>query len=217
VAALKVAIKKPADALELLEKAKTRFPKLTFAQEFYTAIALAAMEKYSEAMAKFVSAELIAKTSEPDRLTAQFYFQLGSASERAKDIEQAVKYFRRALELEPDFAEALNYLGYMWAERGENLDEARTMIERALKEEPKNAAYLDSMAWVLYKLNKAGDALNYMRKAIDLTKEPDATLLDHLGDILAAMKRNAEAREAWQKALQLEPKDEIRKKIEAGS
>jgi tetratricopeptide (TPR) repeat protein len=119
--------------------------------------------------------------------------------------------------MEPDFAEALNYLGYMWAERGENLDEARTMIEKALKEEPKNAAFLDSMAWVLYKLKKPAEALPYMQKAIELTKEPDATLQDHLGDILAGMNRMGEARAAWEKALKLEPKDEIRKKLEAGT
>jgi hypothetical protein len=31
------------------------------------------------------------------------------------------------------------------------------------------------------------------------------------------MKRMDEARDAWQKSLKLEPKDEIRKKIEAGT
>jgi tetratricopeptide (TPR) repeat protein len=217
VAALKTALKKPADALKLLDEAETKFPRQSFARDFYRGIALASMEKYSEALAKFTSAELIAKQNEPDKLNAQFYFQLGSAAERAKDIDQAVKHFRKALEMEPDFSEALNYLGYMWAERGENLDEARTMIEKALKEDPKNAAFLDSMAWVLYKLKKPAEALPYMQKAIELTKEPDATLQDHLGDILAGMNRMGEARQAWEKALKLEPKDEIRKKLEAGT
>jgi tetratricopeptide (TPR) repeat protein len=217
VAALKTALKKPAEAVKLLDEAETKFPRPSFARDFYRGIALAAMEKYSEALAQFTSAELIAKQNEPDRLTAQFYFQLGSAAERAKDIDQAVKHFRKALEMEPDFAEALNYLGYMWAERGENLDEAHSMLERALKQEPKNAAFLDSMAWVLYKQKKAAEALPYMQKAIELTKEPDATLQDHLGDIFAAMKRMDEAREAWEKALKIEPKEEIKKKLEAGT
>src|ERR1051325_1465590 len=203
--------------MELLEKAKAKFPKLSFVQEFYTGVTYAGMERYSEALSSFESAEMVAKKSEPDRLTAQFYFQLGSAAERAKDIDKAVKYFRHALEMEPDFAEALNYLGYMWAERGENLDEARAMIDKAVKQEPKNAAFLDSMAWVLYKQKKAAEALPYMQKAIELTKEPDATLQDHLGDIFAAMKRMDEAREAWEKALKIEPKEEIKKKLEAGT
>jgi predicted negative regulator of RcsB-dependent stress response len=59
--------------------------------------------------------------------------------------------------------------------------------------------------------------LSYMQKAIELTKEPDATLFDHLGDIYAAMNRRSDAREAWEKALKLEPKDEIRKKLETSS
>jgi tetratricopeptide (TPR) repeat protein len=214
IAALQVSMKKPQEALTTLEKSKARFKKLTFLHEFYSGIAKSAMEKYSEALSDFTSAELLAKNGDPERLNASFYFQLGSTSERAKDIEQAVKYFKRALELQPDFSEALNYLGYMWAERGENLDEAHSMIERALKEEPKNAAFLDSMAWVLFKLKRPGEALSYMQKAIELTKEPDATLFDHLGDIYAAMNRRTEAREAWEKALKIDPKDEIRKKLE---
>lgn len=217
VAALKVAVKKPAEALALLDQSEKQFPRPIFAREFYRGVALIAMERYSEALAKFTSAEIIAKQNEPDKLTADFYFRIGSAAERAKDIDLAVKHFRKALEMEPDFAEALNYLGYMWAERGENLDEAQTLIERALKEEPKNAAYLDSMAWVLFKKNKPAEALPYMKKAIELTKEPDATLQDHLGDILAALKRMDEARDAWEKALKIEPKDEIRKKLEKGA
>ena len=96
-------------------------------------------------------------------------------------------------------------------------DSPEAAFERALKEEPKNAAYLDSMAWVLYKQNKPAEALPFMQKAIELTKEPDATLQDHLGDILAALKRLDEAREAWEKALKIEPKEEIRKKLEAGT
>lgn len=217
VAALRITMKRPGEALVLLDEARARFGKLNFAQEFYRGIALAAMEKYSDALSRFTSAEMIARTLEPDRLTPQLYFQLGAAAERAKNIEQAVGYFRKSLELDPDLVEAFNYLGYMWAERGENLNEAHDLIEKALKADPRNAAYLDSMAWVLFKQNKPAEALPYMKKAIELTPEPDATLLDHLGDILAAMKKPAEARDAWQKALKLEPKDEIRKKLEAGT
>ena len=46
---------------------------------------------------------------------------------------------------------------------------------------------------------------------------PDAVLFDHLGDIYAALNRHAEAKQAWEKAFKLEPKDEIRKKLETRS
>src|SRR6185436_17363852 len=138
--------------------------------------------KWLEALAHLTSAELMAKTSEPMRVTDMFYYQLGSAYERSGNVSDAVKALRKALELSPDYAEALNYLGYMWAERGENLDEARSMLQRAVELEPNSAAILDSYAWVLFKLGQPMEALVPMNKAIQLSKEADPTLFDHLGD-----------------------------------
>jgi len=160
---------------------------------------------------------LLAKTGETNELTDDLYFQLGAAHERSKDYAQAEKYFKKCLELAPDNAAALNYLGYMWAERGEHLREARKLIEKAVKLEPKSAAYLDSMAWVLFKLNEPKPALDYLLQAIKLSEEPDATLYDHLGDIYAALQQHEQAREAWQKSVAIEPSDAIKKKLDASA
>lgn len=204
----------PEDALKLLAKARAKF-KPTFLLEFYTALAHSRAKDYAESVKHFTAAELIAKRDEPERLTGLFFFQAGSTYERNKDFKQAENYFRQALKLAPDFAEALNYLGYMWAERGENLTEARAMIEKAVKQEPENAAFLDSMAWVLFKLNQPKEALDFQLKALKFQKEPDATLHDHLGDIYAALKQAGKAREQWEKALAIEPSDAIEKKLKA--
>jgi tetratricopeptide (TPR) repeat protein len=116
--------------------------------------------------------------------------------------------------LDPDFDEALNHLGYMWAERGINLQIARDMIERAVKAEPENPAYLDSLGWVLFQLKKPAEALPPLQKAVELLKEPDATVFDHLGDVLKALGRLPEAREAWQKSLAVEPSEAVKRKLE---
>ncbi|MFO1512142.1 MAG: tetratricopeptide repeat protein [Verrucomicrobiota bacterium] len=58
------------------------------------------------------------------------------------DRVEAEKYFEKSIALSPTNSEALNYLGYMWAEKGEKLEQARELIERALKLEPDNAAFL---------------------------------------------------------------------------
>lgn len=204
----------PEEALKVLEKARKKF-KLNFLLEFYSALAQSRAKDYAASIKHFTSAELVAKRDDPERLTALFYFQTGSAYERHKDFKQAENYFRQALKLAPDFAEALNYLGYMWAERGENLTEAREMIAKALKQEPENAAFLDSMAWVLFKLNQPKEALEHLLKAFKFQKEPDATLHDHLGDIYAALKQPDKAREQWEKALAIEPSEVIQKKLKA--
>jgi len=116
--------------------------------------------------------------------------------------------------MSPDFAEALNYLGYMWAEKGTNLAQAQVMIESALKQEPDNTAYLDSLGWVFYQQGKYREALKNIQRAIDLDKEPDATLYDHLGDVQAALKEFDKARASWRKAQSLEPKPEVQRKLD---
>lgn len=204
----------PEDALKLLAKARAKF-KATFLLEFYTALAHSRSKDYASSIKHFTAAELLAKRDEPERLTGLFFFQVGTAYERHKDFKQAENYFRQSLKLAPDFAEVLNYLGYMWAERGENLTEAKEMIEKAVKQEPENAAFLDSMAWVLFKLNQPKEALEFQLKALKHQKEPDATLHDHLGDIYLALKEPQKARDQWEKALSLEPNEEIQKKLKA--
>lgn len=203
---------RPADALKAIERARTKL-KLSFGIELYTALAYSRAKDYAASIKHFTAAELLAKRDDPERLTALFYFQVGTAYERHKDFKQAEAYFRQSLQIAPDFTEALNYLGYMWAERGENLSEARAMIEKALKLEPENAAFLDSMAWVLFKLNQPKQALEHQLKALKLQKEPDATLHDHLGDIYLALKQPDKAREQWEKALTIEPSDTIQQKL----
>jgi tetratricopeptide (TPR) repeat protein len=116
--------------------------------------------------------------------------------------------------MEPDFAEALNYLGYMWAERGENLERAKKLIEKAVEQEPDNAAFQDSMAWVLFKMNRAEAALPWMLKAMKNNEEEDATLFDHLGDIYASMKDYSKARDAWERSLKIESNAEVKRKLE---
>lgn len=206
---------KPDDALKILDRARDRFQKQRFLLEFYSAMAYIKKKDYQNALKSMTEAEVIAKTTETNRLTAAFYFQMGAALERNKDFKQAEKYFEKCLSLDPNFSEALNYLGYMWAEQNINLDKAKMLIEKALKLEPDNAAYLDSMGWVYYRLKKFNRALFYLEKAATLSKEPDPTIYEHLGDIYAALKRWDKAVEFWKKSLQLESNDEVKKKLDS--
>jgi tetratricopeptide (TPR) repeat protein len=207
--------RKIANALETLEDARKRFGE-TFVSECLVAFASAAAGRFEEAVKHYNGAEVIARATDPKRLTPWFYCQMANAHERFGQYSEAVKDLEKALEMKPDYAEAANFLGYMWAERGENLDRARELIELAVKAEPENAAYLDSLAWVLFKQGHPKEALPIMLKVIDLTaaKEPDPMLYDHLGDIQFALGDTAGARNAWTKSLELKPDDEVRRKLD---
>jgi tetratricopeptide (TPR) repeat protein len=214
LAGVQLAASESSKALATLEMARQRFPQ-NFRMEFLSGMAYSQSKAYAEAIQHFTAAEVAANgAGETNRLNEGFYFQLGVANERKGDIEQAERYFKKAIEMSPKFAEALNYLGYMWAERGVNLEEAKALIERALRVDPKSAAYVDSMGWVLFKLGQTESALEYILKAVSLSEEPDAELFNHLGDIYAAMNEPEKARDAWRKALSIGANDAIQRKLD---
>ncbi|MBX3733133.1 MAG: tetratricopeptide repeat protein [Verrucomicrobiae bacterium] len=198
-------------ALDLLKRARVRFPE-SHRVVLLLGVAETRVPDVEAALQAFAEAEALAlKTEPPDH---RFYFQAGAALERAGATPEAIRYLRRALEVDPDFDEAQNHLGYLWAERGENLDEALQLIERAVAADPENPAYLDSLGWVLFKLERPAEALPWMEKAVQFLPEPDATVYDHLGDVLEALGRPDEARAAWEKSLGVEASDDVRKKLE---
>ena len=215
LALAQIEMEKSSTALATLDKARQKFAQ-SFDLEFYTGLAFSREKAYAEAFRHFTAAEVIAQATDPQLLREGFYFELGSSCERKGDYTQAEKYFQKCLVLAPDFAEAMNYLGYMWAEHGEKLDQARELIQKAVKAEPKNAAFLDSLAWVLFKQKQPQEALTYALKAAELSEKPDATVYDHIGDIYAALKQPEKAREAWRKSVSLEPNEQVSKKLDSG-
>jgi tetratricopeptide (TPR) repeat protein len=201
-------------ALQVIEQARLRFPD-SFDARYFNAMVNLQLNDYDEAARQLTAAENMARTNNPARLDRQFYFQIGAACERAHQYSRAEGYLQKCIDMEPDDAEALNYLGFMWADRGEHLSKARAYIEKACKIEPKNAAYLDSLGWVLFKLNQPEAALPWLVKAVELSTEPDATILDHLGDVYLSLHQLGKAMENWKKSLDVEPNDDVKKKLES--
>ncbi len=203
----------PREALKLLADARLRFPK-RFLTEFYTGIAYASLRRTREALNHMLEAEQLAEKQAPQRLTPFFYFQLGSMLERNGKFQRAEEKFLVALEQQPDDAETLNYLGYMWAEQGKKLKQAGEWIEKALSLDPESAAIQDSMGWVLYQQGKYKKALPYLLNAEAGLDEPDPVILDHLGDAYRAVGKDAEAIEAWEQSLELEFNERILNKLD---
>ena len=128
-------------------------------------------------------------------------FQQGSILEKADRFADAERAFQKALELDPDHADALNYLGYMLAERGQRLDEAVRFVTRALELDPDNPSYLDSLGWAHFKRGDFAQAEQNLTRAAEALPR-NAVIQDHLGDLLARLGRPKDAAAAWTRALE---------------
>ena len=149
-------------------------------------------------MAKSVDAA--EKLSESKEEKEGVHFARGAMFEKQKNFEGAEREFRKVIEVNPNNASALNYLGYMFADRNVRLTEAHQMITKALEIDPNNGAYLDSLGWVLYRMDKLVDAEKNLKLAIERAGK-DPTVYDHLGDVQFKQGKVKEAIEQWQQSL----------------
>lgn len=116
------------------------------------------------------------------------------------DFPLAIEMMERVLALDDANFDALNYIGYSWAEMGENLDQAEVYIREALFLRGPNGHMLDSLAWVLFRRGELEEALAIQLEAIELLDD-NAILWDHLGDIYLELGDTEGALGAWTRAL----------------
>ena len=180
------------------------------------------LRRFKDAEEALDKAEPLA-TKKDDR--TYLFFLRGEWAERQKHLDQAERYFRQALDLDPQSAMTLNYLGYMWADKGIKLPDALKMIRKAVEIEPMNGAYLDSLGWVYFKMGEYELAEDNLRQAVS-RDQSDPTVHMHLGDLYEKTGRIRLAAAQWQISLDefaksapadIEPGDvaKVQKKLES--
>jgi len=153
--------------------------------------------KRYEDMAKPLDAAEKLSETKPDQ--ENVHFMRGAMYERLKKWDAAEAEFHKVIELNPENASALNYLGYMFADRGVRLDEAQKLITRALELDPDNGAYLDSLGWLYYRQDRLEDAEHALLRALSKTGiSQDPTVHDHLGDVYLKLGKTKDAITQWQ-------------------
>jgi tetratricopeptide (TPR) repeat protein len=110
---------------------------------------------------------------------------------------------QRIIDIDPNHTNALNALGYAYADRGIKLTEAESLIRKALANEPENAAIIDSLGWVSYRLGHLRQSLTLLTKAYDIM--PAAEIAAHLGVVQWALGDTKGAFKTWNLALSIEP------------
>lgn len=136
----------------------------------------------------------------PKKTDWTIFFQRAIAYERLKQWDKAEPNFKRALELNPEQPQVLNYLGYSWVDKNMNLDQAIGMIRRAAELRPNDGYIIDSLGWAHFRLGAFDEAVTELERAIEL-RAGDPTINDHLGDAYWRVGRKIEAVYQWNRAL----------------
>ena len=169
-------------------------------------------KQYDKAIGFYTS--LIKKQSINDNLLWQIYYRRGICYERSNKWKKAENDFLKALKIEPEQPQVLNYLAYGWIEKNFYLEKSIKMLETAIKKNPKSHYFLDSLAWAHFKKNNLSKAVKIMEQAIGIAPG-EAISLDHLGDIYFSLGRTREAYFMWIQALDLaEPEDNISESVQ---
>lgn len=120
------------------------------------------------------------------------YYHLATLYYITERLDLAADNYIKALQINPDSAESLNNLAYLFAEQGKNLDNALKMSKKAVRLSPSNASYLDTLGWIYFQTKKYEDAQKYLEKASKLAPgEPD--ILMHLGKVFLELGKFTDA------------------------
>jgi Flp pilus assembly protein TadD len=134
-------------------------------------------------------------------------FQLAVLLDKQGKFDKAETELLALIAAAPKHAQALNYLGYSWADRGIKLEDAEALLRRALAVEPGNYAYLDSLGWALHKQGRHQDALEPLKQATTKLEkaggEDEAVVFDHLAAVQKSLGLDEEAKATADKAAQL--------------
>jgi Flp pilus assembly protein TadD len=142
-----------------------------------------------------------------------FHYVRGITYERSDQFPLAEKDFLRALELNPNQPQVLNYLGYSWVDKGLHLDRALGLIEKAIEATPNDGYIIDSLGWAYYRLGRYSEAVNKLELAATLLPN-DPEINDHLGDAYWRVGRKLEAGFQWKIAYAMDTEGNVKKRVE---
>lgn len=119
-------------------------------------------------------------------------------------FSNARRAIERALELEPDLAEAHAYLGRIQAAYDLDIESALSSYERALRLAPRNSVVMDGAAILKFKLGRSDEALELIRGVVE--QDPLSGAVWHnLGFVCHSTGRLDEAERAFGRAVELNP------------
>jgi Flp pilus assembly protein TadD len=136
-----------------------------------------------------------------DPKNSRLYFRLGVVYDKWGRKDDSIAAMQEVLRFEPTNANALNYLGYTYADMGIKLDEAEKLIRKALEQKPGDGYITDSLAWVYYKRGEYEQALPLLEQAASLVPD-DPIVKEHLGDVYNKLGMTEKALQSYRRSIE---------------
>lgn len=132
-------------------------------------------------------------------------YNLGSTLIRNGKPAEAVPHLRKALNLRPNYVDALNNLGYALQDLGQ-VEEAKRAFIAVIHLRPQSAEAYNNLGVALINEGRFKEAEGYLRTVVRLQPSSGAAH-NNLGSALFSQGRKDEARARYREALRLNPDD----------
>lgn len=133
------------------------------------------------------------------------YYEKANVLSQKGRLQEAVKFYKKAIKLNPGSSEAHNNLGNVFKNMMRFHDSKNAFL-KALEIKPDDSMILNNLAILSHLMGHNNDALIYVNKAIG-KKPADINSYINLGNILRNTGDYEKSSEAYEKALSIDPKN----------
>lgn len=174
-------LKRYEDALLYLEQVVTGGGQLERVLQCRFILAVIYTKSKRKRLASFELSKLLESGYKP----ASVYASMAFIAWEQQEIDVALSYYEKSLELDENNVTSLNGLGYVLATENRDLTKALSCCKKAVQNSPDSAACLDSLGYVYYKLGLLKDARKYLEMAEQIDNDNEI-IAEHIREVQLA-------------------------------
>lgn len=172
---------------------------------------LEGMEYYSTALwhlqKEVMLSTLAQELTEFDKESSEAWCATGNCFSLQKEHDIAIKFFQRAVQVDPNFAYAYTLLGHEYV-MTEELDKAMSCFRNAIRIDPRHYNAWYGVGMIFYKQEKFQLAEVHFKKALTMNPQ-SSVLMCHIGVVQHALQKTEAALSTLNTAIAADPKNPL--------